>query len=144
EVGLLRERPGGDRFAFVQDELRARIYQGLTASRLRVLHRKIAEAMERAYPEPPPEAIGELGRHFFLGKVPAKSLIYNRRAAAMAQLNDSPEEATPLLERVRIDLKSTPGEHGSEESELAFRLGELYYSTGDIKAADRLFAEALE
>ena len=61
-AGLLRERPGGDRFVFVQDELRARIYQSLTASRLRVLHRKIAEALEQMHPEPPPALLAELGR----------------------------------------------------------------------------------
>lgn len=143
-LGILRERPGGERFSFVHDEVRARIYQSLTASRLRVLHRKIAEAMARAFPEPPPEAIAELGRHFFLGKVPEKALVYNRRAAEMAQANDSPEEAAHLLERVRLDLKAVPGDHVRDEAELALRLGELYYSTGETKAADRLFVEALE
>lgn len=143
-AGVLRERPGGDRFSFIHDELRARMYQGLTASRLRVLHRKIAEAMERAYPEPPPEAIAELGRHYFLGKVPEKSLTYNRRAAAIARENDAPEEAAHFLERVRIDLKSTPGDHDRAEVELASELGDLYYSMGDVRSADRLYLEALQ
>lgn len=142
--GVLRERPGGDRFSFVHDELRARIYQGLTASRLRVLHRKIAEAMERAYPEPPPEAIAELGRHYFLGKVPEKALVYNRRAAAIARENDAPEEAAHFLERVRIDLRASPGDQQRAEVELASELGDLYYSMGDIHSADRLYAEALQ
>lgn len=143
-AGVLRERPGGDRFSFVHDELRARIYQGLTASRLRVLHRKIAEAMERAYPEPPAEAIAELGRHYFLGKVPERSLTYNRRAAEIARENDTPEEAAHFLERARIDLKATPGDHDRAEVELARELGDLYYSMGDIRSADRLYAEALQ
>ncbi|MCI4336072.1 MAG: hypothetical protein L3K17_02600 [Thermoplasmata archaeon] len=142
--GVLRERPGGDRFTFVHDELRAQIYQSLTASRLRVLHRKIAEAMERAYPIPPPESVAELGRHFFLGKVPEKSLVYNRQAAEYARQNDSPEEAAHFLERARIDLKATAGDHDRAETELASELGDLYYSMGDIRSADRLYAEALQ
>lgn len=142
-VGVLRERPGGDRFAFVQDEIRARVYQGLTASRLRVIHRKIGEAMERLYPQPPPEIFPELGRHFFLGKVPEKSYGYNRRAAEIAQQNDAPEEAAHHLERAWIDLRALPGDRPAEEAELAEELGALYYSLGDVRAADRMFVAGL-
>lgn len=141
--GLVRERPGGERFAFVQDELRARLYQSLTASRLRVLHRKIGEAMERLYPDLPPEAFPELGRHFFLGKVAEKSYRYNRRAAELARGREAPEEAAHHLERARIDLRGLPGEHAREEAELAEELGNLYYSMGDIRSADRLYTEGL-
>ena len=142
-AGVLRERPGGDRFSFVRDEVRARIYQSLTASRLRVLHRKIAEAMERLYPDPPPEILPELGRHYFLGKVPEKSFQFNRKAADIARLNDAPEDATHHLERAWIDLKALSGDHATEEAELAEELGDLYYSLGDIHAADRLYQEGL-
>ena len=54
--------------------MRAAIYQSLTASRLRVLHRKVAEAMEHLHPEIPDEVVSELGRHYFLGKVPAEGV----------------------------------------------------------------------
>jgi tetratricopeptide (TPR) repeat protein len=143
-LGLLRERPGGDRFAFVQDEIRARVYQGLTASRLRVLHRKIAEAMERIYPEPPAEILPELGRHYFLGKVPEKSFRFNRLAAEIAVQNDQPEEAAHHLERARIDLRALPGDHAAEEIQIAEQLGDLYYSMGDVLTADHLYREGLE
>ena len=143
-LGILRERVGGDRFGFVQEELRARLYKSLTASRLRVLHRKIAEAMERLYPDPPPEIIPELGRHFFLGKVPQKSYEFNRKAAELARMDDTPEVATHHLERAHIDLRSLPGDHTREETQLAEELGDLYYSMGDVRSADRLYTEALE
>lgn len=143
-AGLLRERPGGDRFVFVHDEMRARLYQSLTASRLRVLHRKIAEALERAHPDPPPTLLAELGRHFFLGKVPERSVAYNERAAEQARSTGAPEEAAHLLERARVDLKALPGDHTADAAELAGRLGDLYYSMGELRAADRLYREALE
>lgn len=141
---LLRERPGGDRFVFAHDELRARVYQTLTASRLRVLHRNIAIAMERLFPDPPAEVVPELGRHYFLGRVPEKSYRYNRRAADLARQNDRPEEAAHHLERARLDVRSLPGDHAADEAELAEALGGLYFSTGDIRSADRLYAEGLE
>ncbi|MFZ1023962.1 MAG: tetratricopeptide repeat protein [Thermoplasmata archaeon] len=142
-LGILRERVGGDQFGFVQEELRARLYKSLTASRLRVLHRKIAEAMERLYPDPPAEIVPELGRHFFLGKVPQKSYEFNRKAAELARMDDTPEVAAHHLERARIDLRSLPGDHARDETQLAEELGDLYYSMGDVQSADRLYTEAL-
>lgn len=142
-LGLLRERPGGDRFQFVDDEVRARVYQSLTASRLRVLHRKIAEALERRHPDPPAEVVPELGRHFFLGRVPEKSYSYNRRAASLARRDDAPEVAAHHLERARIDLKGLKGPHAVEEAALDAELGDLYFATGESRSADRLYAEAL-
>jgi len=143
-LGVLRERDGGDRFSFAEEEFRARIYRSLTESRLRVLHRKIAEAMERMYPTPSAEVVAELGRHFFLGKVPEKSRLYNRLASENARAADDPESAAHYLERVRVDLEASPGERGSDLAEVDEALGELYYSTANFPAADRYFQAALE
>ena len=143
-LGILRERAGGDRFSFAEEEFRARIYRSLTESRLRVLHRKIAEAMERMYPTPSPEVVAELGRHFFLGKVPEKSGVYNRRASENARAADDPESAAHSLERIRVDLESVPGGRPHDLAEVDEVLGVLYYSVGNFAAADRYFTEALE
>jgi tetratricopeptide (TPR) repeat protein len=143
-IGLLRERPGGDRFGFTLDEMRAAIYQSLTASRLRVLHRKIGEAMERLHPEVPDEIVSELGRHYFLGKVPERAYEFNRRAADIAELAGDPEEAAHHLERARIDLKSLEGDHREKEAGLAERLGNVYHSMGNTRGADRLYREGLD
>lgn len=143
-LGILRERAGGDRFSFAEEEFRARVYRSLTESRLRVLHRKIAESMERMYPSPSPEVVAELGRHFFLGKVPEKSRSYNRQASETARLSDDPESAAQYLERVRVDLEATPGTHRGELAEIDEALGERYFSIGNFVAADRYFTEALE
>lgn len=143
-AGILRERTGGDRFAFAEEEFRAQIYRSLTESRLRVLHRKIAEAIERLNPSPSVEVVAELGRHFFLGKVPEKSARYNRQASENARASDDPESAAQFLERVRVDLEAAPGDRRHELAELDEALGVLYYSFGNFRAADRYFTEALE
>ncbi len=141
---IFRERPGGDRFGFVEEEFRAQIYRSLTESRLRVLHRKIAEVLEQTHPHPTPEVVSELGRHYFLGKVPDKSLEYNRQAAENARAADEPEVAANHLQRVLLDLVALGGDRRREQAEVAERLGDLYYSTGNFPAADRSFGEALE
>ncbi len=143
-AGVLVERPGGDRFAFVEEEFRGRVYRSLTESRLRVLHRKIAEVLERMHPDPPPLVLAELGRHYFLGKVPPKSLEYNRRAAQAAREADEPEVAANHLQRVLLDLAQMGGDRRREQAEVAEALGDLYYSVGNFAAADRAFGEALE
>jgi tetratricopeptide (TPR) repeat protein len=143
-VGAIVERAGGERFAFAEEEFRARIYRSLTESRLRVLHRKIAEVLEKMYPDPPLPILGELGRHYFLGKVPAKSYEYNRRASEAARAADEPEVAAHHLERVLLDLASLPGNRRKEQAEVAEALGDLYYALGNFSAADLRFSEALE
>jgi len=142
--GILLERSGGDRFAFAEEEFRARIYRSLTESRLRVLHRKIAEALESIRPGPPPELFSDLGRHYFLGKVTAKSLDFNRRAGEQARTAEEPERAIHHFERVLLDLTSLSEDHGHEEAEIAEALGDLYYSVGNYPAADRYYGQALE
>ncbi len=142
-AGILSERAGGDRFSFTEEAFRARIYRSLTESRLRVLHRKIAEAMEAAYRDPPLETVAELGRHFFLGKVGEKSRSYNRRASDAARAADDPEAAAHYLERVEVDLAALDGDHRRELAEIDTTLGELYYSIGNFAAADRYFTSAL-
>jgi len=141
--GVLRERPGGEQFAFADEQVRARIYRALTESRLRVLHRKIAEVIEAARPEPGPEVLAELGRHYFLGKVPEKSQEFNRRAAEAAVAAGEVAQAIPHLERVLVDLAALPGDHRKEWIEVSERLGELCYLTSNFRAADRHYEEAL-
>ncbi len=142
--GVLLERSGGDRFAFAEEEFRARIYRSLTESRLRVLHRKIAEALEGMRPGPPPELYSDLGRHYFLGKVGAKSLDYNRRAGEAAKLAEEPEKAIHHFERVLLDLAASPEGHEQEEATITESLGDLYYSVGNFPSADRYYGQALE
>ncbi|HTT74131.1 MAG TPA: tetratricopeptide repeat protein [Thermoplasmata archaeon] len=143
-AGVLRERPGGDRFAFVEEQFRGRVYRSLTESRLRVLHRKIGEAMEALRPRPSGAVLAELGRHYFLGKVPEKSYRYNREAAEAARADGEPELAAHHLERVLVDLAALGADRRREQAEVAEVLGGLFYSIGDFRSADRYFAEALD
>jgi tetratricopeptide (TPR) repeat protein len=142
--GVLREQVGGDRFAFVEEAFRGRVYRSLTESRLRVLHRKIAEAMERLYPNPTSSAISDLGRHYFLGRVAEKSFDYNRRAAVAAREADLPEVAIHHLENVLVDLAAMDGDHRREQAEVAEELGDLCYATASFRSADRYYRDAFE
>ncbi len=144
DLGILRERAGGGRFAFVDEQDRAVVYRSMTASRLRVLHRKIAEALERLEPEPSTATVAELGRHYFLGRLPAKSYDYNRRAAEAARAAGEPAAAIHALERALVDLGTLGEEQAGERAAIVERLGDLSYAAGHFRAADRYYREALE
>ncbi len=142
--GALRERPGGDRFAFADETFRARIYQSLTESRLRVIHGRIAQAMERRNPDPAPEVVVELGRHYFLGRRPEKAWGYNRRAGQQARRGHHLETAVHHLERARRDLRSLPGEHTAELAQIDEELGDLQRSLGRLEASEISYLHALQ
>jgi tetratricopeptide (TPR) repeat protein len=141
--GVLRERPGGDRFSFIDEALRGRIYRSLAESRVRVIHGRVALAMERATKESTPAPTAELGRHFFLGRQPQKSLTYNLEAARQAKQELRREEAIHHLERARSDLLQLGGERTTELIQISEELGTLYQSVGDFRAAERAYETAL-
>lgn len=142
--GLLTERSGGGSFAFVEEGVRASVYRSMTESRHRLLHRKIAEVLERRNPDPSSEVIAALGRHYFLGKVPAKSYLYNRRAASNASASEDPSSAVHYLERALLDLGALEGASRRERAEVAQELGDLCYAVGRYGTADRYYAAALD
>ncbi len=140
---VLWERPGGGRYGFIEEEFRASVYRSLTESRLRVLHRRVAEVMERMHPHPPPEILAELGRHYFLGKVPEKSFEYNRAAAHHARDAGEPAAAIHHLERALVEVGALGAAHAPERGAIAEELGDLYYATANYPAADRQYEDAL-
>jgi tetratricopeptide (TPR) repeat protein len=140
--GLLQEKAPG-RFGFAEEEFRLRVYQSMTESHLRIVHSKLAEAIERRNPEPGPEVISELGRHFFLGKSPRKSWLYNRRAATLARSEYRLESAIHHLERARRDLTGLPGDHGRELDLIEEELGDLRRTMGRLEAAEGSYLQAL-
>jgi tetratricopeptide (TPR) repeat protein len=142
--GILKELKGGDVYAFAREETFAQAYRDISSSRLRVIHKKIAEAYEKLYSDPPPNVIPEMGRHFHLGRVHDKSLLYNRYAATQAMAAFSPEAAIHYLERAREDLAALPGDHKLEEAEVLKEIGGQYGAMGEDVRADEFYGESLK
>jgi tetratricopeptide (TPR) repeat protein len=141
--GILKELNWGDSYAFVQVVTLAQAYRDISSSRLRVIHKKIAEAYEKLHPDPTPDVIPEMGRHFHLAQVHDKSLLYNRYAAALSMNAFSPDVAIRYLERAREDLAVLPGDHRVEEAEVLKEIGEQYSAMGDETRADSFYGESL-
>jgi tetratricopeptide (TPR) repeat protein len=141
--GVLKEFPGGDLYAFVLQSLMVEAYLSISSTRQRLIHRRIAEAYEHLHPEPPPEVVPLLGRHFHLGGVHDRSILYNRYSARLATHAFSPDLATYHLGLVREDLSSLSGDHRLEEADVLRELGDLSRAVGDSSRADDLYAESL-
>jgi tetratricopeptide (TPR) repeat protein len=141
--GILRELNWGDSYAFIRVVTLALAYRDISSSRLRLIHKKIAEAYEKLHPDPTPDMIPEMGRHFHLGGVHDKALLYNRYAASLAMGSFSPDTAVHYLERARLDLEALPGDHRLEEAEVLKEIGEQYGMMGDPRE-DEFFGKSLE
>jgi tetratricopeptide (TPR) repeat protein len=142
--GILKELNWGDSYAFVQVVTLARAYRDVSSSRLRIIHKKIAEAYEKLHPEPTPDEISRMARHFHLGGISEKAIVYNRYAATLAENAFSPDVAIQYLERAREDIVSLEGDHRSEEADVLKEIGEQYSMMGDSVKADEFYSECLK
>ncbi|MGB6501000.1 MAG: AAA family ATPase, partial [Thermoplasmata archaeon] len=139
--GLLLERPG-EIVSFADERFREELYGHLTASRRRLLHRKVGEALEE-------KGAGDLAtiyalaRHYYLGKVDPKALEYNRAAAEIAERASSPEAAREHLERaLEIFRRLHPDDWGGE-TELVLSLAQQIGYMGQLQEAEQLLRQHL-
>ena len=141
--GILKEINWGDSYSFVNVVTLAQTYSDISSSRVRVIHKKIAEAYEKLHPDPSPDIIPEMGRQFHLGGVHDKSLLYNRYAARLAVGAFSPDTAVRYLERALEDLAALPGDHRLEQAEVLKEIGEQYGAQGDGERAEKFYGESI-
>jgi tetratricopeptide (TPR) repeat protein len=112
-------------------------------SRLRVMHLKIAQTLERREPTPSDTAVAELGRHYVLGKVPQKAWEYNRRAGETALHAHQLDAALHALERARRDLRLLPGNHTPQLARIDEQVGDIQRTRGNPDAAEESYVAAL-
>jgi tetratricopeptide (TPR) repeat protein len=137
--GLLVERPG-ELLAFPDDRLRADVYDHLTESRRRLLHRHAAEALEGAGAADL-STIYSLARHYYLGRVDAKSMRYNLEAAEIAVRSFSPEVAREHFERALESQRHLSPDDWDGETEIVIELARQIDHLGELKQAETLLRE---
>lgn len=133
--GLLRETEN-EVFEFPREDLREELYAGLTETRRRILHRRVAEAIEATGPKEV-DAVFALARHYYLGRVDAKSLEYNRLAARFAADAYLPGVALVHLERALEAHRRSHAGPLSEEIDLLIEMVRQLRRVGELERADR-------
>ncbi|HEY6237699.1 MAG TPA: hypothetical protein VIZ68_00740, partial [Thermoplasmata archaeon] len=150
DLRLVREVDEG-RYSFESEELRQRLYTELTGVRRRILHKKVAETLEKLGSTDVTTAYA-LARHTFLGRMDRAAVEYNQRAAAFAARAFQPRVALAYLQQALEALqRSAPNE---SRTELVLRLevavqqahaGEpasAGASLEEIRSSDRLWSSA--
>ena len=139
--GILLER-SGERLSFSDERLRARVYDGLTESRRRLLHRHVGEAIEATGNADLP-TIYALARHYYLGKVDEKAVLYNRTAADAALSADAPEVAIEHLGRALECQRRLAPDDWSAETELVVELAQQVERVGRLEEAEQMLRSHL-
>jgi len=80
-------------FAFRHALTRQAVYADLLARERKLLHRSIAETMERLYADTLEAHVGDLAYHFFVAGAWAKALVYAQRAGEKAHMLYAPRAA---------------------------------------------------
>jgi tetratricopeptide (TPR) repeat protein len=142
--GVCREVAGGDEYHFTSDQILTDTQKEISSSRMRVIHKKLGEAYQELYEHPRTEIVHLMARHFYLGKVHDKSVLYNRYSAALARENFSPGVAIRYLQRVRDDLSAMDDDHRLVEADVLRELGDIQADMGDSTRADELYGMSLE
>ncbi len=104
---IVREQ-GHDGYDFSHDKLREAIYTKLTNARRRILHRRIAPALEALNATTHDEFSSHIAVHFDKGNLPAKAVPAYARAARHALRVHAHDEARGLYERGLTLLNELP------------------------------------
>jgi tetratricopeptide (TPR) repeat protein len=139
--GLLLERPG-ELLTFADDRRRESLYEQLTESRRRLLHRRVGEALE-ATGAADVATIYALARHFHRGKVDEKSVRYNLTAAEIAERAYSPEVAREYLHQAVESYRRWRPDDPAGETELVLELAQQTDHAGDLQEAEALLRQHL-
>jgi tetratricopeptide (TPR) repeat protein len=139
--GLLREAQPGT-FEFIRESFRQEAYAGLTESRRRILHRKVAEALEETATGDTREAF-ELARHFYLARDWARALEYCRKAADVSAAAYAFPEAKLHLERALECARNLPSLDPIVEFRVDTDLGRILVEIGELRPAIEVLTAAV-
>ena len=134
-AALVSEVPGTvGRFSFSHALIRHSLYEGLGRTRRAHLHGKVAEALERTWPQPR-DYLPSLAHHWFsAGRAgdTAKAVAYARQAGEKALAELAYEEAADHFQRSLAVLEPGNGEEEFLRCDVLLARGDAQRRAGDI------------
>jgi DNA-binding SARP family transcriptional activator/predicted ATPase len=112
---------GVDAYDFTHDRLREAAYAEISPARRRLLHRRVAEALEAVHGFDLEPVSGQLAAHCELAGLREKAVRFRRLAAEVAQRSFAHEEAIHHLTRALQLLEALPQDGSREEHEVALQ-----------------------
>jgi DNA-binding SARP family transcriptional activator len=139
---LIEEAGAAGRYRFGHPLVRDAVVAKLSASRRAIMHRRVAEALERLSPDRLEPRLTELAWHLAEATPTVdagKTADYALRAAERALAQLAYEEAVAILAR---GLEALGGDAGDRRVELLLALGDAHARAGDPEAARASFDQA--
>ncbi len=118
---IVREH-GANSYDFTHDKLREVAYAEISAPQRRMLHRRVAQALEAMHTEDLDPVSGQLASHYERAGMIEQALPYYQRAAAVAQCVYANEDAIGLLSRSLELLELLPAGAKRDKQELSLQL----------------------
>jgi DNA-binding SARP family transcriptional activator len=106
---------------FTHDRIREVAYDGIGPARARLIHRRVAQAMESLHAPALDAVSASIAMHFDRGGQPARAVPYLERAAAVAAHVSASEEAIRCLTYALSLLESLPAGRERDQRELSIR-----------------------
>ena len=133
---------GRDAFTFTHDKIREVLYEELNPIRMRRLHRRIAEAIERMYPDRLEDHAKELAHHYVESGDLEQGCTWSTTAAEQAASVFAQDEANLYYTRA-MDCAEDLGDT-ERLAELGLRSAQVYLADGDVIRASAALERALE
>lgn len=140
-LGILREKPG-EVFEFLREDVRFELYSRLTGPRLRLLHRRVGEALE-ALGATDVTTVYALARHYYLGRVDPRAVEFNRRAAEFARRAHTSNVALVHYEQALEAHRRAFPEDLRGELDLVLQTALERDRVGELRRAEQLLRETL-
>jgi len=118
---IVREH-GANSYDFTHDKLREVAYAEISAPQRRLLHRRVAQALEAIEASDLDAVSGQLASHYERAGMIEQALPYYQRAAAVAQRVYANEDAISLLSRSLELLEFLPAGAKRDKQELSLQL----------------------
>jgi predicted ATPase len=118
---IVREE-GTDGYDFTHDKLREVAYAQISVPQRRLLHRRIATALESTYADDLDSVSGQLAWHYERAGLILEAISRYQRAASVAQRLYANEDAIELLGRSLKLLEQMPASLKRDKQELSLRL----------------------
>lgn len=142
---LLREHPEGGVYDFNHDKVREVVYRDIGLARRVLLHRAVAEMLERQTDSEAHQRYARLAEHYERGTVWPKALLYLGLAAEHAQKLFAMRESLQWFDRAVTLLQAHP-EAATQAQQLALyeRRGEARAQAGQVEGAVADFRRVIE
>src|SRR5947209_8110697 len=118
---IVREQ-GANRYDFIHDKLREVAYAEISAPQRRMLHRRVAQALEAIHAEDLDSVSGQIASHYERAGMIEQALPYYQRASAVARRVYANEDAISLLMRSLELLELLPAGSKRDKQELSLQL----------------------